>query len=106
MRCWLPIKLMELIASGISELVCNEWWKRFDAQVDKFTFLFITSFLKGNFRNQLNYISSTHNNIKGAAIGVENLLYLAEGLKRGSISPQDFYASFANDELCFAVETA
>lgn len=27
----------------------NEWWKNFPTNVEKFTFLFITSFLKGHF---------------------------------------------------------
>ncbi len=79
----------------------NEWWKEFDENITNFTFLFITSFLKGNFKNQLEYISTTHNGIKGAAIGVENLLYMAENLKCGNLSYDEFYANFKNNEMIF-----
>ena len=79
----------------------NEWWKSFDDKVTDFTYLFITSFLKGNFKKQLEYISTTHNDIKGAAIGVENLLYFAEYVKQGKLSYNDFYNNFKNDEMVF-----
>ena len=54
----------------------NCWWINFNANVNEFTFLFITSYLKGEYEKQLEYISRANNNIKGAAIGIENLLYL------------------------------
>ena len=76
----------------------NEWWKRFDCNVTKFTFLFVTSFLKGNFKNNLNEISN-NTSINGAAIGVDNLLYIAESLKNGTISYSDFFTLFNNDEI-------
>ena len=77
----------------------NEWWKNFDVQVKNYTFLFITSFLKGRFEEQLDYISRTQDGIKGAAIGIENLLYLAENLKSGNFSYSDFYTKFNNCEI-------
>ena len=77
----------------------NEWWKNFDENVTNYTFLFVTSFLKGRFEEQLKYISRTQGGIKGAAIGVENLLYLAENLKSGKISHSDFYSKFNNSEI-------
>lgn len=76
----------------------NEWWKRFDSNVTKFTFLFVTSFLKGNFKNNLTEISN-NTGVNGAAIGVENLLYLAEALKCESRSYRDFFSLFNNDEI-------
>lgn len=79
----------------------NEWWKSFDDKVTNFTYLFITSFLKGNFRKQLEYISAMHNGIQGAAIGVESLLYFAEYVKQGKLSYSDFYNAFRNDEMIF-----
>ena len=83
----------------------NEWWKSFDDKINTFTFLFITSFLKGNFKKQLEYISTTHSDIKGAAIGVENLLYFAEYLKQGKLSYNDFFDNFKNDEMIFTVDS-
>lgn len=79
----------------------NEWWKEFDARIKTYTFLFITSYLRGQFEKQLEYISAAHAGIKGAAIGVENLLYLSEGIKSGQLSYEDFYNSFDNKEMTF-----
>lgn len=64
------------------KLNSNEWWLNFNPQISTFTFLFITSFLKGRFEEQLKYISEDNNDMKGAAIGVESLLYLSEGIKK------------------------
>ena len=77
----------------------NEWWKNFDPYVNNFTFLFITSFLKGRFAEQLNYISKTQDGIRGAAISVEHLLYLAENLKTGAIAYYKFFDMFDNCEI-------
>lgn len=83
----------------ISGIPANEWWKNFNPDAVNFTFLFITSFLKGRFADQLAYISKTQNDIKGAAISVEHLLYLAEDLKTGKISYNDFFKLFLNQEI-------
>lgn len=80
----------------------NEWWKKFDSGVTSYTFLFITSRLKGKFAEQLEYISAANGGIKGAAIGVESLLYLSEGIKSGKITHADFYRSFNNNEMIFS----
>ena len=83
----------------IPELPKNEWWKNFDVNVDIFTFLFITSYLKGNFKDQLEYISKSQSDIKGAAISVEHLLYISEKVKNGSMDKADFFKLFNNDEI-------
>ncbi len=57
-------------------------------------FLFITSFLKGGFKNNLEEISKSNNGIKGGAIGVQSLLYLAD-----KISYYDFFDYMNNDEI-------
>lgn len=77
----------------------NEWWKNFDEEVETFAFLFITSFLKGNFKDQIEYISKSQSGIIGAAISVENLLYVAEKLKCGIINKRDFFNMFKNNEI-------
>lgn len=76
----------------------NEWWKKFNSDVTEFSFLFITSFLKGNFVNNIKYIS-TMRNVNGAAIGIDNLLYLAEDIKSGKITYTDFFKMFQNEEI-------
>ena len=84
-------------------LPTNEWWKCFEARVSDFTFLFVTSFLRGRFTEQLDYISRTHENIKGAAINVQNLLYLAEALKTSQLSYHGFFELFSNREICISI---
>lgn len=77
----------------------NEWWRNFEAGVSEFTFLFVTSFLKGRFAAQLDYVSRTHENMRGAAIDVTNLLYLAEALKTSNLTYHDFFKLFDNQEI-------
>lgn len=79
----------------------NEWWKNFDSTITAYTFLFITSYLKGQFEDQLEYVSNANGGIKGAAIGVESLLYLSEGIKACRISHADFYSNFNNKEMIY-----
>lgn len=79
----------------------NELWKNFDSTITAYTFLFITSYLKGQFEDQLEYVSNANGGIKGAAIGVESLLYLSEGIKAGRISHADFYSNFNNKEMIY-----
>ena len=83
----------------ISGIPTNEWWKNFPKKVEKFTFLFVSSFFKGRLTEQLSYISKTQADIKGAAINVENLLYLAEVLKTGKLLYSNFFDLFANKEI-------
>lgn len=77
----------------------NEWWRNFEPQASEFTFLFITSFLKGRFADQLEYISLTQEGINGAAVNVMNLLYLADSLKIGKLRYCDFFKLFKNNEI-------
>ncbi len=83
----------------ISGIPSNEWWKNFPEKVENFTFLFVSSFFKGRLADQLSYISKTQGNLKGAAINVENLLYLAEVLKTGELPYPNFFDLFHNQEL-------
>ncbi|MDU3490282.1 MAG: restriction endonuclease FokI C-terminal domain-containing protein [Clostridiales bacterium] len=72
----------------------NKWWENFNSGLTSYTFLFITSYLKGEFEKQLEYISTANGDIKGAVIGIENLLYLSEGIKSGKYTYDDFYSDF------------
>lgn len=86
-----------------TQLNPNEWWKNFDSSVSNYTFLFVTSFLKGSFKNQIEYISNATNGTRGAAINVENLLYISEDIKSGNIKQSDFYSEFKNDEIVYPI---
>lgn len=76
----------------------NEWWESFDPEVKNFYFLFITSYLKNRFKNNLEYISN-RTSINGGAINVENLLYFAEKVKSGEIMYEDTFGYYKNDEI-------
>ena len=80
----------------------NEWWKKFDSAVTNFTFLFITSKLVGDFKHNLQELSM-NSGIKGGAIGVDNLLYLADKLKNNDIKYPDFFDLMQNDEIVVAI---
>lgn len=86
-----------------TQLNPNEWWKNFDSSVSNYTFLFVTSFLIGKFKNQIEYISNATNGTRGAAINVENLLYISEDIKSGKIKQSDFYSEFKNDEIVYPI---
>lgn len=76
----------------------NEWWKEFEKDVKNFYFLFISSKIIGNFKNNLNELSS-NTGIKGAAISVDNLLYLSDKLKGNELKYSEFFDLINNDEI-------
>lgn len=76
----------------------NKWWESFDDEVKDFNYLFVSSFFKGNFKNNLNHIAN-RTGVNGGAIDVENLLYLAEELKSGRLSYIDSFKMYDNDEI-------
>ena len=76
----------------------NEWWTNFDDKVTDFSFLFVTSFLKGKFEENIRSIySMTRNN--GGAVAVDNLLYIAEDIKSGKKTKYDFFTMMNNSEI-------
>ena len=76
----------------------NKWWENFDDKVEDFNYLFVSSFFKGNFKNNLKHIAN-RTGVNGGAINVENLLYFAEELKAGRISYIDSFKIYNNDEI-------
>lgn len=76
----------------------NEWWKWFSVEIDKFTYLFITSYIRGKFKEQLEYIYSMRN-VYGAGIDVYNLLLLADKIKSKELSKEDFFLLMKNNEI-------
>jgi hypothetical protein len=76
----------------------NEWWKQFGPDVTEFYYLFVTSYLTGNFQSNLKELSAL-NHINGGAISVENLLYLADDLKTGRMTRDAFFERLQNDEV-------
>lgn len=78
----------------------NEWWSIFPNNINDFTFLFVSGYFKGNYKNQLERISMS-TGVPGGAIGVEHLLLSAEYYKRGILSHEDIRNSFKNKEIEF-----
>ncbi len=76
----------------------NGWWLHFGPAVQRFYFLFITSYLKGRFESNLDYIAK-RTGTQGAAINIENLLTLAELMKSGEITFNTFFELFKNKEI-------
>lgn len=76
----------------------NKWWENFDDNVKEFNYLFVSSYFKGNFRNNLKNIAN-RTGVNGGAINVENLLYFAEDLKSGRLSYSDSFKLYENDEI-------
>lgn len=76
----------------------NKWWESFDEKVKDFNYLFVSSFFKGNFKNNLKHIAN-RTGVNGGAINVENLLYFAEELKAGRLSYIDSFNMYDNDEI-------
>lgn len=76
----------------------NKWWESFDEKIKDFNYLFVSSFFKGNFKNNLKHIAN-RTGVNGGAINVENLLYFAEELKSGRLSYIDSFETYDNDEI-------
>lgn len=76
----------------------NEWWKSFPREASDFYFLFVTSFLKGDFKRNMDSISSLTGRL-GAVVGVDNLLLIAEAMKGGLLEKADFFKMMRNCEL-------
>ena len=76
----------------------NKWWESFDDKVKDFSYLFVSSFFKGNFKNNLKRVAN-RTGVNGGAINVENLLYFAEELKAGRLSYVDSFTMYDNDEI-------
>lgn len=76
----------------------NKWWKNFDNKVKNFNYLFVSSFFKGNFKNNLKHIAN-RTGVNGGAINVENLLYFVEELKAGRLSYVDSFNMYENNEV-------
>lgn len=81
----------------------NEWWREFSENgVCNLSYLFVTSFLKVGFRKNLVSLYARRG-VKGGAIGVDNLLYLAEKIKRGDLEEIDVPSLFNNDEVVISL---
>jgi hypothetical protein len=75
------------------EINSNNWWNHFNLNVTNFRYLFISSKFTAGFENKLKYINN-RTTVNGGAINSQNLLLLAEKLKSGILSYDDFF------ELC------
>lgn len=102
----LPIKQADEMYRYIEEnkernerLNSNQWWKVFDESVTHFRFAFISGSFTGGFKDRINLISM-RSGIRGAAVNSVNLLLMAEELKSGRLSFEEWFKLFdGNDEI-------
>lgn len=71
------------------EINRSRWWKAFDSNVEKFYFLWVSTYFTGDFESQLREVSM-RKNIKGGAIGVEALLRFASKVYNHQVTLSDF----------------
>lgn len=73
----------------------SKWWQHFPDSLEIFKFLFVSGKFGGKYKNQLDRISKSTNNILGAAITSYNLLMLAEEIKENKINLQNVKEKFS-----------
>lgn len=79
----------------------SKWWNEFGSDVSHFNYSFISSFFTGQFLPRLQEIRN-RTGISGAVLDIENLLYVAEALKREELTYNDFFKLFEhNDNIVF-----
>lgn len=80
----------------------NEWWLYFPNEVDKqkVKFLWISSFFKAGFDEQIRYVARETCSL-GAAINVEQLLWGAHAVHIGEMEASSLFNMFNNEEIVF-----
>lgn len=80
----------------------SEWWICFPQKIQQnnFYFLWVSSFFKNKFQEQLEYTSS-ETGIKGAALSVEQLLIGANEVIEGRLKSEMLPSFFKNKEIIF-----
>lgn len=68
----------------------NHWWDNFPDTIEIFNFAFISGAFKRNIATALRHIA-LDTGVNGAAIGIVDLLLLAEKLKSGGLTYESFY---------------
>lgn len=79
----------------------NEWWQLLSADMILY-YLFVTSFLKGNYKKNLDSLK-TLRKVDGGAISVDNLLYMAEKIRRGNLLEENIPTLFQNGEIIITI---
>lgn len=72
----------------------NQWWLNFDANVNHFNFVFISSLFKGEIEQMLNNIKQS-TGVEGCVLTAENLLYFADAIKGGYLQKEKFMNIFS-----------
>lgn len=92
-------RYIEQAQSKLPGQPANEWWRIFKKNsVNEYGFLFVTSYLKGKYIDNLKSLSKRRN-VNGGAIGIESLLYLAEKMKNGDFLSENLHSLFKNEEI-------
>ena len=77
----------------------NQWWKVFGDEVKQFRFGFVSGSFTGGFKDRIHNLE-LRSGIGGAAINSVNLLIIAEELKSGRMSYEEFFQLFdCGDEI-------
>lgn len=75
----------------------NEWWKIFPDHIDKFYFMFVSGSFKGDMPEKLEKIAMVHK-VDGTALPIVTALLVADKIKGGRLSMQDFAKGICNTE--------
>lgn len=75
----------------------NEWWKEFPNNLNKFYFMFVSSFFKGNISEKLENIF-TIGKIKGTAMPIATALIVADKIQGKKMSLAEFESGICNTE--------
>lgn len=78
----------------------NEWWRYFPKSIskEKIYFMWISSYFKNNFYEQVQYTAQETKSI-GAALNVRQLLLCADAIQKKALSLDTFLGAFRNEEI-------
>ena len=78
----------------------NEWWRYFPKSIskEKIYFMWISSYFKNNFYEQVQYTAQETKSI-GAALNVRQLLLCADAIQKEALSLDTFLGAFRNEEI-------
>ncbi len=80
----------------------NCWWEHFGGGLGPYYFLFVSGHFIGNFQTQLERIS-LNTGVKGAAVGISQLLLLADAVRGGAKDLEQLETQmFQNKEFLFS----
>ena len=85
----------------------NGWWRYFPKSIskEKIYFMWISSYFKNNFYEQVQYTAQETKSI-GAALNVRQLLLCADAIQKEALSLDTFLGAFRNEEINLIQDTS